>query len=292
MIHFTTMIFTSRFYFYVINKMYSDRIGETRMCVQQILPQHHNELKAIYQSDLSPENQQRLRAAFFSKKLWPAGSKIRIGFLDSGNQISKTSEGDMRETGKGKMDPLQNQVDQMSVHQMIRKIVRERIQPLVDLQITFVDNPEQANVRISFDPTGGAWSLVGTDHLHQKSGATMNLGWFDVATTMHEFGHMLGMIHEHQNPKGDKIKWNDRKVFAWAKSTQGWSDKTTEENIIIKKDEVGLKNGVMRGLVSSAPLIAVERYGIEFVECRQPEFSVMDANALHDLFCGTLQGLP
>ena len=212
--------------------MYRDSIGETRMCVQQILPQHHNELKAIYQSDLSPENQQRLRAAFFSKKLWPAGSKIRIGFLDSGKQISKTSAHDMRETGKGKMDPLQDQVAQMSVHQMIRKIVRERIQPLVDLQITFVDKPEQANVRISFDPTGGAWSLVGTDHLHQKSGATMNLGWFDVATTMHEFGHMLGMIHEHQNPKGDKIKWNDSEVFAWAQSTQGWSDKTTEENII------------------------------------------------------------
>lgn len=211
--------------------MYND-IREAKICTQKFLLHHQYELNNINRSDLSSQHKQRLRAAFITKKLWPKGSKIRIGFLDTGKQITKTPIEELKANGDSKIDPLQNEVGQMSVQQMIRKIVRERIQPLVNLDIDFVDDPRQANVRISFDPNGGAWSLVGTDHLNQKSGATMNLGWFDVATTIHEFGHMLGMIHEHQNPKGEKIKWNDSKVFEWAKSTQGWSEKTAEQNII------------------------------------------------------------
>jgi hypothetical protein len=108
---------------------------------------------------------------------------------------------------------------------------------LVNLDISFVETPEQANVRISFDPNGGAWSLVGTDHREQKSGATMNLGWLDVSTIIHEFGHLLGMIHEHQNPYGQTIMWDENKVFKWAKDTQGWSEQTTRDNIINKYDK-------------------------------------------------------
>jgi len=212
----------------------SNNITETRICVQKILPQHQQELKS-FQSSGSQQQAQKLSAAFWTKKIWTKGSKITIGFLDNGKQIPKTSLEQLKISGKGKLDPLQNEVNSMSVQQMIRKIVRERIEPLVNLRLEFVDqNPENANVRISFDPNGGCWSLVGTDHLSQKDGATMNFGWFDVPTTIHEFGHMLGMIHEHQNPRGKQIKWNDSKVFAWAKSTQGWSEKITEQNIISK----------------------------------------------------------
>lgn len=207
-------------------------IEKTRICTEKFFMQNHRELHDINMSNVSSHHKQRLRAAFVTKKIWPKGSKIRIGFLGDGKEITKTPIEELKVTSDSKIDPLQNEVAQMSIQQMIRKIVRERIQPLVNLDIDFVDDPQQANVRISFDPNGGAWSLVGTDSLNQKSGATMNLGWFDVATTIHEFGHMLGMIHEHQNPKGEKIKWDDSKVFEWAKSTQGWSEKTTEQNII------------------------------------------------------------
>jgi ATP-dependent Zn protease len=65
----------------------------------------------------------------------------------------------------------------------------------------------------------------------------MNLGWFDVPTTIHEFGHVLGMIHEHQNPYGQTIKWDEKKVLEWAKETQGWSEQTTRDNIINKYDK-------------------------------------------------------
>jgi len=62
----------------------------------------------------------------------------------------------------------------------------------------------------------------------------MNLGWFDVSTVMHEFGHVLGMIHEHQNPSGQTIDWNDQKVYEWANETQGWNKDMTDKNILNK----------------------------------------------------------
>jgi len=120
----------------------------------------------------------------------------------------------------------------MKTKDAVQKIVTDRIAPLVNLKFNFVTNPSEAQVRISFEPNGGAWSLVGTDCLQETDGATMNLGWFDVATVMHEFGHTLGMIHEHQNPHDNPILWNEEKVFQWARETQGWSSETTRENII------------------------------------------------------------
>ena len=204
-------------------------ITESKICVQKILPHHQTEFNEIHSSG---KDTQKLQAAFFTKKIWPKGSKITIGFLDNGDNIQRNNL-----SNSNNLDPLQNEVDQLSVQEAVKKVVTERIKPLVNLDISFVDNAEQANVRISFDPNGGAWSLVGTDHLGQTSGATMNLGWFDVPTTIHEFGHVLGMIHEHQNPYGQTIMWDETKVLEWAKETQGWNEETTNENIIKKYDK-------------------------------------------------------
>lgn len=206
-------------------------IQNMRICTQRILNKDKAELDNIKSKKLEDYHEQRLKAAFFTKKIWPKGSKIRIAFLDKGDKIQRKPS-----ISSSENDPLQQEVKDMSVQEAIKKIVNERFVPIVNLDIKFVDTPEKANVRISFDPDGGAWSLVGTDHTHQKTGATMNLGWFDVATVMHEFGHMLGMIHEHQNPRGENIKWDDKKLFQWAKNTQGWSEKVTEKNIINKYD--------------------------------------------------------
>jgi serralysin len=48
----------------------------------------------------------------------------------------------------------------------------------------------------------------------------MNFGWLRPDSTdhdvqsvvLHEFGHALGLIHEHQNPSGD-ISWNREQVI-------------------------------------------------------------------------------
>ena len=186
------------------------KLFQPKICIQQILKCDEDEFgSCITHKDY--EVSKKLQAAFFTKKLWPSGSKIKVGFLSTGDLITRTN---MSEITKGKdLDPLQNQVMSLSIQDAIKKIVKERIQPLVNLDISFVDNPTEADVRISFDKDGGSWSLVGTDHLQEKNAATMNFGWFDVPTVIHEFGHMIGLIHEHQNPKGQKIMWDDKKVI-------------------------------------------------------------------------------
>ena len=199
-------------------------IYQQKICIQKILPHQKREFKKLRKN-------QRLSAAFWNKKLWKRNAVIRIGFLSSGENIRKNT---FLEKKDKPIDPLQKEVKETPIQEMVKKIVRERIIPLVNLDIDFTDNINNANVRIDFDPQGGSWSLVGTDHLNQKSGATMNFGWFDVPTTIHEFCHMLGMIHEHQNPRNSKIQWDKEKVFEWAKNTQGWDEKTTKHNIIDK----------------------------------------------------------
>jgi hypothetical protein len=121
----------------------------------------------------------------------------------------------------------------MDFKEAIKKIVMDRIQPIVNLKFVFVpDNSPTALIRIDFDPDKGSWSLLGTDCKYNKDSPTMNFGWFDVGTVLHEFGHALGMIHEHQNPRNSKIKWDREKVYAWAKDTQGWSKEDTDNNIL------------------------------------------------------------
>jgi len=71
-------------------------------------------------------------------------------------------------------------------------------------------------IRISFKQPG-SWSVIGTTcrQITDQTKPTMNYGWLTPASSaeeirrvvLHEFGHALGLIHEHQNP-GGKIKWN------------------------------------------------------------------------------------
>src|SRR5688572_31360605 len=103
-----------------------------------------------------------------------------------------------------------------------------------NLTFDFNDAPG-ADIRISFDPAIGAWSYVGTDcrsiPLNQ---ATMNLGFMDGGTTAHEFGHAIGLAHEHQNPAGG-IEWNEEVVIReLAGSPNFWDEATTRHNVLRK----------------------------------------------------------
>jgi len=177
-----------------------------------------------------------LRAAFLRRNIWPSNSKLRIGFYSAPSNISWTPLYSLQQSGQP-LDPLETQVRNLTPQQAIIKVVNERIIPLVNLDIKFVSDIRQANIRISFNKDG-AWSYVGNDALNytDPNVPTMNFEWLDVATIIHEFGHAMGMIHEHQNPFGKPIDWNDKAVFEWARRTQGWSDSITRENILNRYD--------------------------------------------------------
>jgi serralysin len=102
--------------------------------------------------------------------------------------------------------------------------------------ITFLfENHAKAEMRITFQTGIGTWSAIGTDALLWHNEPTMN---FDDLTTssldedfsyyvLHEFGHALGLLHEHQSSQAD-IQWNKEAV---KKSLPGYSDEWFETNI-------------------------------------------------------------
>jgi hypothetical protein len=131
-------------------------------------------------------------------------------------------------------EELEKKVRQMDPVDAIRHIITERIQPLVGLTFEWVES-DDGDIRIKLDNRGGAWSYVGNQSKQiPMNQETMNFGWLDVATIIHEFCHALGMIHEHQNPYGKGIDWNLKKLYSWAMSTQGWDLYTTCQNITKK----------------------------------------------------------
>jgi hypothetical protein len=101
-----------------------------------------------------------------------------------------------------------------------------------NIKFEFVDDHD-AEIRCSFDESDGAWSYLGTDCRGIPfEHATMNLGFLDGGTAGHEFGHALGLTHEHQNPDGG-ILWDEAAVIAaLAGPPNFWDETTTRHNVL------------------------------------------------------------
>lgn len=103
-----------------------------------------------------------------------------------------------------------------------------------NLNFEFTDDP-RAKIRVTFDPNGGAWSYIGTDNLQiPLHAATLNLGWLDKGVILHEFGHMIGLGHEHQSPHGGII-WNEDAVIRDLSGPPNFWDETTIRHNVLEK---------------------------------------------------------
>lgn len=100
-------------------------------------------------------------------------------------------------------------------------------------------NDNNARIRITFDAASGNWSRIGRTAKSVSSGEpTMNLGALalqldDEATrriVLHEFGHALGLRHEHQHPAAG-IPWNVDATVDYYQKHFGWSRDRVQEEI-------------------------------------------------------------
>lgn len=151
------------------------------------------------------------RAAAIKAKQWERNARITIAFLEG----------------------------TLELQARIRRVATEWLaRSQAQLVFDWVDGQE-GDIRVSFSHDG-SWSYLGTDCKRIDPPApTMNFGWLDSETeeaelrrvVLHEFGHALGLTHEHLNPV-NPISWDrDAVISDLSGHPNHWSLETIERNM-------------------------------------------------------------
>ncbi len=99
-------------------------------------------------------------------------------------------------------------------------------------------NIEESHLRVGFE-NSGCWSYLGNIALTiPSSESTLNLEISNLTPkdaefkriVLHEFGHALGLIHEHQSPIAE-IEWNKQYVYNYFQMRYGWDKLMVDRNL-------------------------------------------------------------
>ncbi|MFE9775334.1 M12 family metallopeptidase [Streptomyces sp. NPDC005931] len=156
---------------------------------------------------------ERRAALAGGRRMWVNGTVLHYCFLDGeadGSVIPVPG------TGQTRWVPWAGAEEQRDV---VRECFREWQELGIGVRFTEVDDRSEAELRIGFQWGDGSWSAVGREAL--RCGAhdrTTNFGWDltapgERATALHQIGHLLGMLHEHQSPHAG-LHWDDEAVYA------------------------------------------------------------------------------
>jgi hypothetical protein len=188
----------------------AEKVLET--CIDRVIPE---ELEGAALEAETKEQGTGVKLALERRKKWKNGRKLRIRFLDG--------------------DP--------AVQAKVAAVAKEWMKH-ANVNLEFGNDPK-AEIRISFKQVG-YWSAIGTDALVEeyfaKNQPTMNFQGFSKATpdseyhrvVLHEFGHALGCIHEHQSP-ANGIKWNKEQIYRdLGGPPNKWDKATVDHNMFAK----------------------------------------------------------
>ena len=150
-------------------------------------------------------SERRVRLIRVNEKKWVNGTVLHYFFFD------RPTDGP---GGRWVGGPAQRQA--------VEDAFRQWKELPLGLEFERVDDREEAEIRIGFDPTDGSWSYVGRDAIdfaRDPNERTMNFGWdlttpYGRDTALHEIGHALGFPHEHQNPNAG-IVWDEARVLEY-----------------------------------------------------------------------------
>ncbi len=110
--------------------------------------------------------------------------------------------------------------------------------------VRFVEDVDtkSCDIRITFDAGDASWSYVGQDcHALEPQEATMNLASVlptnaaptvnERAVILHEFGHVLGLLHEHQSPAHGGTAIDVQAALDLYRSDRRWSDQQIRDQV-------------------------------------------------------------
>lgn len=194
-----------------------------KICFERVVPDSwicHKKQPIDHSSQFAHNAHERL-AVLWAKR-WRAGCELRCRFLH-GSEIQ-------------------------------RRFVEEKAkiwESYANISFKFVTSGH-GDIRIAFNRGEGSWSAHGTDaqceEYFPRHQPTMNFGWLNDHTSdrefqrvvLHEFGHALGCVHEHQSPESN-LDWDrDAVVAAYKGPPNYWSEREIETQIFQRRLSINI----------------------------------------------------
>lgn len=175
-------------------------------------------------NDILQVNGPSVRAGILKSKKWEVGQTVRIKFLRESNHPDYKDNNDSRDTRVS-----------YSVLEAEAKAAINEWAERVNLKFEYLasNSSTKADINIGFRHSkdsnpDGSHSYIGTDCKGKT--VSINFGWRSARTYRHEFGHALGLKHEHQLPSHD-IEWNKKYIYDYYAQSDGWDQATVDRNV-------------------------------------------------------------